>query len=574
MSETVRYGLIGKQDIKRGFSTFQVVLADGQVVTLDEVDIAYLTADAYTEANLPTTGTGRLARVTDGAKGLWMLGANNTWYALNGECVNVNDFATLAAAITDISTTTRTLIISDTVTVSANLTIPANVTCLFTNQGQISVNAATTLTFSGLIRAPRRQIFAGSGTVNFADGSTGTVYPEWFGAVVDGSDDTSKVQTTVDACSTSFGGVVEISPRTIWTPGSVTIPSGVLVMDYSDPDAPVWRTSASTRTMMENLDGMGLILNARLSVTMTSNTCVVALKTNAGNDPSASDPVKIAFRSATAASGLYVTRSVTSATSITVPDTATLGTSNSVAHRIYIGALDNAGTVELYLINTVSGTALYLPPENELITTTAIGTGADSAIVYSTSARTNVAHRVLGYFESTQTTAGTWAAAASKIQLMGPGVRRTGDIVQRKLTVDSAVATGTTVLPVDNSIPQNTEGDQYLSQAITPSSAINFLRITSHVHVAHSADGNLAQALFQDSTAGALKASSLTAPATNNCVEGTMSHTMAAGTTSATTFKIRAGSNGAGTTTFNGASGARLFGGVIDSSILVEEIMA
>ena len=47
---------------------------------------------------------------------------------------------------------------------------------------------------------------------------------------------------------------------------------------------------------------------------------------------------------------------------------------------------------------------------------------------------------------------------------------------------------------------------------------------------------------------------------------------MVAGTTSATTFKIRLGTASAGTTTFNGVAGARFFGGIMNSGISITEI--
>jgi hypothetical protein len=47
---------------------------------------------------------------------------------------------------------------------------------------------------------------------------------------------------------------------------------------------------------------------------------------------------------------------------------------------------------------------------------------------------------------------------------------------------------------------------------------------------------------------------------------------MDAGTTSETTFKVRAGGEEAGTTTFNGVGGARKYGGVLASSITITEI--
>jgi hypothetical protein len=49
-------------------------------------------------------------------------------------------------------------------------------------------------------------------------------------------------------------------------------------------------------------------------------------------------------------------------------------------------------------------------------------------------------------------------------------------------------------------------------------------------------------------------------------------HTMTSGTTSPTTFRFRAGGNVAGTTTFNGNAGARIFGGVMASSIVIQEV--
>jgi hypothetical protein len=87
--------------------------------------------------------------------------------------------------------------------------------------------------------------------------------------------------------------------------------------------------------------------------------------------------------------------------------------------RIVVLALDNAGTVELAVVNISGGNDLT---ETGLISTTAEGGAgaADSAsVVYSTTARTNVAYRVVGYIESTQATAGTWATTPSTIQGCG-----------------------------------------------------------------------------------------------------------------------------------------------------------
>lgn len=151
-----------------------------------------------------------------------------------------------------------------------------------------------------------------------------------------------------------------------------------------------------------------------------------------------------------------------------------------------------------------------------------------------------------------------------------------GSVVQVVNVQSAAVATGTTVLPYDDTIPQNTEGDQYMSLAITPKSATNKLKIDIVLEVAHSVASTLmSAALFQDTTANALAAIVGTQAANINQPQNIkLTYFMTAGTVSATTFKVRAGGSGAGTTTFNGSNAARIFGGVMASSITITEIVA
>jgi hypothetical protein len=92
---------------------------------------------------------------------------------------------------------------------------------------------------------------------------------------------------------------------------------------------------------------------------------------------------------------------------------------SAVQSRIVVLAIDYVGTVELAVVNIAGGNDLT---ETGLITTTAEGGGgaADSNnVIYSTTARSNVAYRVVGYIESTQATAGTWATTPSTIQGQG-----------------------------------------------------------------------------------------------------------------------------------------------------------
>lgn len=131
------------------------------------------------------------------------------------------------------------------------------------------------------------------------------------------------------------------------------------------------------------------------------------------------NPCSLDFRSSTLTSGTVNTRTVSTAISMTVSSGSTLGTVSAQQSRIIVLAIDNAGTVELAVVNISGGVNLT---ETGVISTTAEGGAgaADSAtVVYSTTARTNVAYRVVGYVESTQATAGTWATAPSTIQGVG-----------------------------------------------------------------------------------------------------------------------------------------------------------
>ena len=149
-----------------------------------------------------------------------------------------------------------------------------------------------------------------------------------------------------------------------------------------------------------------------------------------------------------------------------------------------------------------------------------------------------------------------------------------GTVLQMVNAIDGAVATGTTVMPYDDTIPQNTEGDEYITLPVTPIGSTNKLRIDVVVNLDwNNTAGRMSVALFQDTTAGALAATNQFPIASGNGQSPvTFTHWMTSGTTSATTFKIRAGSVSAGTTTFNGASSGRKFGGVCASTITITEI--
>jgi hypothetical protein len=147
----------------------------------------------------------------------------------------------------------------------------------------------------------------------------------------------------------------------------------------------------------------------------------------------------------------------------------------------------------------------------------------------------------------------------------------TGKVVQIVSSQTGAVSTGTTQIPSDDTIPQITEGTQFMSLAITPTSATNILQIVIEAQIAvDGADIQYVCALFQDATANALAAVGGNSR-TNRIATPVLVHTMTAGTTSATTFRYRVGPSAAQTITFNGVAAGRYFGGVGASSIIITE---
>ena len=132
-------------------------------------------------------------------------------------------------------------------------------------------------------------------------------------------------------------------------------------------------------------------------------------------------------------------------------------------------------------------------------------------------------------------------------------------------------ASGTGLIPEDNTIPQNTEGDEYMALQIIPLNAQSKLEINVLAFISNSISNPRIGALFQDSTTNALNSGSHFDSIPSAMTPLNINHFMTSGTTNATTFKFRAGGTIAGTTYFNGLSGGQLFNGTLFSSITIKE---
>lgn len=155
-----------------------------------------------------------------------------------------------------------------------------------------------------------------------------------------------------------------------------------------------------------------------------------------------------------------------------------------------------------------------------------------------------------------------------------PG-RETNKVLQVVNVMEGGVITGTTVMPLDNSIPAKTEGDELFTLAITPFATVNKLLIEVVIAGMTSSGGaDTVVALFQDDTTGALAAASVTVTTASQMNPVSFTHYMTAGTVVETTFKVRVGPGLSGTATVNGSASGRLLGGVMASSITITEIAA
>jgi hypothetical protein len=148
----------------------------------------------------------------------------------------------------------------------------------------------------------------------------------------------------------------------------------------------------------------------------------------------------------------------------------------------------------------------------------------------------------------------------------------TGAIVQVVNVQSGTYATGTTAIPTDNTIPQNNEGVEFFTLAITPTSASSKLLITINAVMGNTAAQWPTIALFQDSTANALATATVFQGTTGAGNTLSISHFMTAETTSATTFKMRFGLGTTSTAHMNGPGGGALFGGTCSTSMTIMEI--
>ena len=175
----------------------------------------------------------------------------------------VNDAPAIAAAVAA-SASGTILFPSGTYRISTNVTIPITHALWFTSNGNISIDAAVTLTINGAIDAPDAQIFSGAA---LATGPTfanvGELRVRWFGAKGDGTtDDSAAIQAAVNAARRSDRAVVQFGSGIFAIGTSITLagPANAITITGT-PFAGVQTGSTNSNTVILWTGGANPVFN-------------------------------------------------------------------------------------------------------------------------------------------------------------------------------------------------------------------------------------------------------------------------------------------------------------------------
>lgn len=324
------------------------------------------------------------------------------------------------------------------------------------------------------------------------------------------------------------------------------------------------------------------LANGKLLVTHnspSSNQLTIAIKTVSGNDPSSDDPILIAFPTNDVGVGAYVPRSITSALSLTITSGSTLG-QTGLPFRLWIILFDDSGTLRLGAVCCSNGNGFIYPLSADGVASATAEGGAGAAdtlgVIYAAVAITAKPFRILAYANwESGLTAGAWAAAPTRVRLFGPGSPKPGDVVQELSTPNAGAGLGgTTTVPLDNTIPQSTEGNgTQFGVQITPVSAINIIEFDVVFNLTYSVASPIIGAMFRDSQASAFAACWCYVGAADETQQLVFRHRVAAGDAAQRTYNYRVGGSNAGTLRIGGTSGGAQLGGVLLNHHGLKELM-
>jgi len=226
------------------------------------------------------------------------------------------------------------------------------------------------------------------------------------------------------------------------------------------------------RTLAQSGIVHGPVINGYLDWSVAANAMTVSVKTLAGADPSAADPVHVWIHSTAGTNGAMSLMTLTAALSLTISTGSSLGTTNGTAFRLWAVLFNNDGAPALGIINCRSGGNVHNLAGWCRDNATAEGGagGADSAqVIYSASELTSKVYAILGYasWESGLASAGAWSDGPTRVQMFGPGVPVPGQTIAKKQVMTST----------DTTTTATTYQDTNVAVSITLSSAANLVEV-------------------------------------------------------------------------------------------------
>ncbi len=212
----------------------------------------------------------------------------------------------------------------------------------------------------------------------------------------------------------------------------------------------------------------------------------------------------------------------------------------------------------------------------------AVGTPADASIITAKLADDSVTYAKMQNISATLRLLGRKTAGAGDAEEISAAELRdlflpAGSVVQSVAATPYTANTSiSSLIPVDNTIPQITEGTQILTVTITPQKSTSVLRLRFRGQASINAANGLAVASIHKVGQNDAIATTYGQIATSLQAFPLVIETdIVAGGTSPITFTVRVGHNNSpNSLAFNGAVGTALFGGASAATLVVEEIKA
>lgn len=315
------------------------------------------------------------------------------------------------------------------------------------------------------------------------------------------------------------------------------------------------------------------ISNGYLNARVDAGTHILTLELLAtgGGNATATNPITAVFRNSSISVGSLVGLAVTAALNQAIASGSTLGCAASETVRVHCGLMAN-GKMFYWTATVGSLTSIVKPDINGFVTTVAeAGNGDLAQTFYSDAVYTNQPWRYLGYVEVVSgATPGVWASV-SKIVNWQTGVPMPGDVVGYSYTAYTGVASGGTVMPGDDTIPQITEGDQFMTVSHTQKSALNVLEAYALAYLSPATAAGINLGMYKNGAVDAVVAGTTNPLLGTGLGIGLLKNVSKAAATIPAVYTFRAGNGSGYVDTFNGASTSRLFGGAINSYFEVTE---